>query len=93
MGSWGKGRGGAGLLVPRALEGSPVAGSGHSGWGPGVGFVGLATRLLLPHGFPSQVTGDHAAGCWGTEDFNTVAMNRGVDFLKKKVAHQCPSRP
>ena len=94
MGSWGKGRGGAGLLAPRALEESPVAGGGHSGRGPGVGFIGLATRLLLPHGFPSQViTGDHVAGRWGTEDFNTMAMNRGVDFLKNKVAHQCPSRP
>ena len=65
MGSWGKGRGGAGLLAPRALEESPVAGGGHSGRGPGVGCIGLATRLLLPHGFPSQViTGDHVAGRW-----------------------------
>lgn len=79
--------------MPRALEGSLVAGGDHSGRGAGVGFVGLATRLLLPHGFPSQATGDHASGCWGTEDFNTVAMSRGVDFLKKKVAHQCLSRP
>lgn len=77
--------------MPRALEGSLVAGGGHSGRGPGIGFVGLANRLLLPHGFPSQVMGDHAVGRWGTEDFNTVAMNRGVDFLKKNVAHQCPS--
>ena len=55
---------------------------------------GLVLVLLgWPPGCWSQVTGDHVAGCWGTEDFNTMAMNRGVDFLKNKVPHQCPSRP
>lgn len=55
---WGLGVGGS--KEPSA-SGSLVAGGGHSGWGPSVGFAGLATRLL-PCGFPSQVTGDHAAG-------------------------------
>ena len=50
---------------PSALEGSLAVGGDHSGQGPAVGFARLATGLLLPHGFLSQVTGDHAGGSLG----------------------------
>lgn len=49
----------------RTSSGGLVAGGGHPGWGPGIGFAGLATKLL-PCGFLSQVRGDHAAGGLGT---------------------------
>lgn len=52
-------RGGEGSEEP-STSGSLVAGGGQSGWGPSVGFAGLAPRLL-PCGVLSQVTGDHAA--------------------------------
>lgn len=66
LGEWrgreGTGRGEEeGSDEPSALEGSLEAGGGHSGWGPAVGFA----RLLLPHSFPSQLTGDHAGGGLG----------------------------
>ena len=60
----GRGRRG-GSDEPSASGGSPAAGGGHSGRGPGVGLARLAARLLLPHGFPSQVTGDRAGGGLG----------------------------
>ena len=50
---------------PSALEGSLAAGGGHSGRGPAVGFARLAAGLLLPHSFPSQVTGGRAGGGLG----------------------------
>ena len=50
---------------PSVLEGSLAAGDGYSGWGPAVRFARLASRLLLPHGLQSQVTGDHAGGGLG----------------------------
>lgn len=59
-------RGWGGILIePSILEGSLAAGDGHSGWGPAVRFARLASRLLLPHGLQSQVTGDHAGGGLG----------------------------
>lgn len=45
---------------PRA-SGSLVTGGGCSVWGPGFVFARLAFGLLA-YGFPTQVTGDHAAG-------------------------------
>ena len=69
---------------PSALEGSLEAGGGHSGWGPAVGFARLAARLLLPHSFPSQVTGGRVVEAWADSessgDSSTVAMNGRVDF-------------
>lgn len=57
--SLGQGKEGRGSEKPSASEGSLAAGGGPSGRGPAGGFVRLAARLLLAHGFPSQVTGDH----------------------------------
>lgn len=78
------------------MEGSLAAGGGHSGREPGVGFARLAARLLLPHGFPSQVTSDGASKGLGRFralwDSNTVATNGRVDFPKEKLAHQCPGQ-
>ncbi|KAB1277115.1 hypothetical protein Cadr_000006402 [Camelus dromedarius] len=58
-----------------------------------VGFAWLATRLLLPHDFLSQVTGDRASGVWGNSarsgDSNTVAMNGRVDFPVERLAPHC----
>ena len=64
LGRGGEGRrgDGEGSNEPSVLEGSLAAGGGHSGWGPAVHFARLATRLLLPHGLQSQVTGDDAGG-------------------------------
>ena len=61
----GRGEGGEGSDEPSALEGSLAVGGDHSGQGPTVGFARLATELLLSHGFPSQVRGDHAGGSLG----------------------------
>lgn len=41
-----------------------MAGGGHSGLGPCVGFARLATSLF-PRGLQSQISGDHAAGALG----------------------------
>ena len=61
----GRGQEGKGSDEPSTLEGSLAVGGDHSGHGPAVGFARLATGLLLPHGFLSQVTGDHAGGNLG----------------------------
>ena len=61
----GRGQGGEGFDEPSTLEGSLAVGGDHSGQGSAVGFARLAAGLLLPHGFPSQVTGDHAGGSLG----------------------------
>ena len=56
---------GEGSNEPSVLEGSLASDGGHSGWGPAFHFARLATRLLLPHGLQSQVTGDDAGGGLG----------------------------
>lgn len=66
-----------------------LAGGGHPGWGPGIGFAGLATRLL-PCGFLSQVRGDHAAGGLGTLQVLWGLQHCGRKWesgLPKKAAH------
>ena len=47
-----------------STSGSLVAAGSHLGWRPDVDIAGLGARWL-PCGFPSQDTGDHAAGGLG----------------------------
>ena len=50
---------------PSDLERSLTAVVVTQDGGPAVRFARLATRLLLPRGLQSQVTGDHAGGGLG----------------------------
>ena len=67
LGRGGEGRRGDGEVSdePSVLERSLTAVVVTQDGGPAVRFARLATRLLLPHGLQSQVTGDHAGGGLG----------------------------
>ena len=62
-----------------------MAAGGHSGLEAAVGFA----RLLLLHGFPSQVISDNASGYWADSECLT-AMSGRAGFPIKKLAHQYP---
>ena len=95
LGRGGEGRRGDGEVSdePSVLERSLTAVVVTQDGGPAVRFARLATRLLLPHGLQSQVTGDHAGGSWADSGvlwgLQHCGRNGRVDFLKKKLAHQC----
>lgn len=75
------------------MKGSLAAGGGHSGRGPAVGFARLAAGLLLPHSFPSQVTGDRAGGGLGRLRAGGEQEVRGCFHLPPPLpSHWSPER-